>query len=180
MEFAETELPGVNLVKPKKFGDDRGFFMELYHSQKFADGGIPEAFVQDNLSRSQQGVLRGLHYQIQHPQGKLVMVLAGEIFDVAVDLRRSSPHFGKWVGATLSADNRHALYVPPGFAHGFCVLSETAEVLYKCTDLYHPEHERTLIWNDSQVGINWPYANEPILSAKDKIGLPLDTLECFE
>lgn len=179
MEFVETDLPGVILVQPKKFGDDRGFFMELYHSEKFAAGGIAEPFVQDNLSRSQQGVLRGLHYQIQHPQGKLVTVMAGEIFDVAVDLRRSSAHFGKWIGATLSSENRHALYVPPGFAHGFCVLSETAEVMYKCTDLYHPEHERTLIWNDSEVGIDWPMESEPILSGKDKLGLTLSEVECF-
>ena len=180
MEFVETELPGVILVKPKIFGDDRGFFAELYHQGKFREGGITESFVQDNLSRSQRGVLRGLHYQIQHPQGKLVMVLAGEIFDVAVDMRQSSPHFGKWVGVELSAENRHTLYVPPGFAHGFIVRSETADVLYKCTDLYHPEHERTLIWNDSQVGIDWGTAEEPILSGKDQRGLPITEVECFD
>ncbi|TWT59070.1 dTDP-4-dehydrorhamnose 3,5-epimerase [Thalassoglobus neptunius] len=180
MEFVETDLPGVKLVKPKVFGDERGFFLELYHQGKFREGGIPDPFVQDNMSRSQKGVLRGLHYQIQHPQGKLVMALQGEIFDVAVDVRKSSPHFGKWVGATLSSENRHALYVPPGFAHGFLVLSESAEVLYKCTDLYHPEHERSLIWNDSTVGVEWPTDLEPILSAKDQKGLPLAEVECFD
>ena len=180
MEILETDLPGVLLVQPKIFGDDRGFFMELYHQEKFREAGIPEAFVQDNLSRSQRGVLRGLHYQIQRPQGKLVMVLSGEIFDVAVDVRKSSPAFGKWVGATLSSENRHALYVPPGFAHGFCVLSESADVMYKCTDLYHPEYERTLSWNDPALEIAWPNDRDPILSPKDQAGLPLSEVECFD
>ncbi len=180
MEIVETVLPGVKLIKPKLFGDQRGFFTELYHQQKFSDHGISVPFVQDNLSRSQQGVLRGLHYQIQCPQGKLVTVFAGEIFDVAVDVRRSSPHFGKWVGQLLSSENRHSLYIPPGFAHGFQVLSESADVFYKCTDLYHPEHERTLLWNDPDVGVDWSLKGEPVLSEKDLAGLPLSQIECFD
>ena len=153
--------------------------MELYHSEKFAEQGICEAFVQDNLSRSQKGVLRGLHFQIENPQGKLVTVLSGQIFDVAVDVRRSSPTFGKWVGYRLSSENRQCLYIPPGFAHGFCVQSEFADVFYKCTDLYHPEHERTLHWSDETVSIQWPLDEVPQLSAKDLQGVRLDQLECF-
>lgn len=179
MNITETELPEVKLIEPNVFGDQRGFFMEVYHREKFQSQGIALDFVQDNLSRSQQGVLRGLHYQIQKPQGKLVSVLVGEIFDVAVDVRKSSSTFGQWVGRKLSAENRYSLYIPPGFAHGFQVLSESADVFYKCTDLYHPEHERTLIWNDSTVGIDWSLTEEPLLSTKDKAGLPLNEVECF-
>ncbi|MBX3437680.1 MAG: dTDP-4-dehydrorhamnose 3,5-epimerase [Planctomycetaceae bacterium] len=179
MNIIPTRLPDVLLIEPVVHGDHRGFFMETYHQRKLADAGLEVRFVQDNLSRSQQGILRGLHYQIQHPQGKFVSVVKGEIFDVAVDLRRSSPTFGRWVGERLSEDNRLTLYVPEGFAHGFCVLSEVADVLYKCTDFYFPEHERTLSWNDPDIGINWPLTDAPILSAKDKSGTPLAQAECF-
>jgi dTDP-4-dehydrorhamnose 3,5-epimerase len=180
VEITETEIPDVKLIQPTLFGDQRGFFLEVYHQEKFHAHGISLNFVQDNLSRSQRGVLRGLHYQVQHPQGKLVTVLAGEIYDVAVDVRKSSPTFGKWIGRTLSAENRHALYIPPGFAHGFHVLSESADVFYKCTDLYHPEHERTLLWNDSEVGVDWSLTDEPLLSEKDQSGLSLSDVECFD
>ena len=180
MEFIETSLPGVIRVVPKVFGDHRGFFVEKYHQQRFADQGISLPFVQDNMSRSQRGVLRGLHYQIEHSQGKLVTVLAGEIFDVAVDVRRSSPHFGNWTAANLSGENKESLYVPPGFAHGFYVLSESADVFYKCTDLYHPEAERTVLWNDPAIGVEWPLLADPILSSKDLSGVPLSEAECFE
>lgn len=158
MKFQRTELPDVVLIEPTIFRDDRGFFMETYHRQRFVEGGIDAVFVQDNLSRSTRGTVRGLHFQIQQAQGKLVHVLAGEIFDVAVDLRRSSPTFGRWVGVTLSENNRRAVYIPPGFAHGFCVVSETADVFYKCTDFYAPQHERTLLWNDPVVGVDWARA----------------------
>ncbi|SFH95622.1 dTDP-4-dehydrorhamnose 3,5-epimerase [Planctomicrobium piriforme] len=180
MEFVKTSLPGVVHVRPKIFGDPRGFFMEVYHAGRFRDAGLDLHFVQDNLSRSRRGVLRGLHYQIQHPQGKLVTCLAGVIFDVAVDMRRSSPTFGQWTAVTLTGENRESLYVPPGFAHGFCVLSESADVFYKCTDLYHPEHERSLLWNDQTVGVAWPECGEVTLSEKDRQGKPLDQAECFE
>lgn len=179
MEFHETNLPGVLLVQPRIFGDHRGFFLELYHAEKFQQAGLTAPFVQDNLSRSAQGVLRGLHYQIEHAQGKLVMCLSGEIFDVAVDLRRSSPHFGKWTAAKLTAAGREMLWVPPGFAHGFAVLSPTADVFYKCTDLYHPQHERTLLWNDPAVGIDWPLTVEPVLAEKDRLGKSLAAAECY-
>jgi len=169
MEIRETELAGMCVIEPRVFADERGFFMETYHQEKFAAGGIPELFVQDNHSRSVKGTLRGLHYQIQHPQGKLVRVIRGEVYDVGVDLRRDSPTFGKWVGELLSEENKRQLYVPPGFAHGFCVVSDIAEVVYKCTDLYHPEHERCLLWNDPTLGIDWPVA-EPILSPRDAEG----------
>lgn len=154
--------------------------MEVYHRERFAAHGIEAEFVQDNLSRSRQGVLRGLHYQIQHPQGKLVTVLQGEIYDVAVDVRRSSPHFGQWTGVRLSDRTRESLYIPPGFAHGFYVLSETADVFYKCTDVYCPEHERTVLWNDPAIGIAWPLEGVPLLSEKDRGALPLSNAECFE
>ncbi|MFG0297853.1 MAG: dTDP-4-dehydrorhamnose 3,5-epimerase [Maioricimonas sp. JB045] len=179
MKFQRTELPDVVLIEPTIFRDDRGFFMETYHRQRFVEGGIDAVFVQDNLSRSTRGTVRGLHFQIQQAQGKLVHVLAGEIFDVAVDLRRSSPTFGRWVGVTLSEDNRRAVYIPPGFAHGFCVVSETADVFYKCTDFYAPQHERTLLWNDPAVGVDWPVPGEPILSEKDRHGQPLSDVECY-
>jgi dTDP-4-dehydrorhamnose 3,5-epimerase len=177
MQFEATALPGVIAVEPRVFGDHRGFLMEVYHKQRFAEAGITLEFVQDNHSGSCRGTLRGLHYQIQHPQGKLVRVTRGEIWDVAVDVRRGSPHFGRWVGIALSEENRRQVYIPPGFAHGFCVLSEMAEVVYKCTDLYFPEHERTLLWNDPALGIEWPLG-EPILSAKDQRGKPLAEADC--
>jgi dTDP-4-dehydrorhamnose 3,5-epimerase len=178
MKFIPTELPGVMLVEPQVFGDHRGFFMESWHKTKFADGGIDVRFVQDNHSRSARGILRGLHIQLKHTQGKLVRVTAGEIFDVAVDLRKDSPQFGQWVGRVLSDSNRHQLWVPPGFGHGFCVLSESADVIYKCTDFYAPEHELTLAWDDPTVGIRWPLVAgaAPVLSGKDAAGLSLAEL----
>ncbi len=182
MEFTPTKIPAVILVTPRLFGDARGFFMETFHAKRFAEAGLPTDFVQDNHSGSVRGTLRGLHYQIRQAQGKLVRVGAGEIFDVAVDLRRGSPTFGQWAGEVLSADNRKQLWVPPGFAHGFYVLSEWAEVLYKTTDFYTPEWERTLLWNDPQIAIAWPLAagRSPILSQKDQIGLPLSQAETYE
>ncbi len=179
MEVRQTALPGTLIVVPRVFEDQRGMFMETYHSQRYAEAGIDGEFVQDNFSRSSRGTLRGLHYQIEHPQGKLVHVVRGEVFDVAVDLRRDSPTFGKWAAATLSESNHHQLYVPPGFAHGFYVLSEVAEFFYKCTDLYFPEHERTLLWNDPTVGIDWPLTGEPLLSEKDQRGLVLDQADTY-
>lgn len=180
MEFVPSLIADVIRIRPKVHGDNRGFFLELFQSEKFAAAGIAATFVQDNLSRSSRGVLRGLHYQIQRPQGKLVTVLQGEIFDVAVDLRRSSPSFGRWVGATLSDQNREMLYVPPGFAHGFCVMSETADVFYKCTELYAPQHERTVLWSDASIGIDWPVQGEPNLSHKDRQGVVLAHAELFD
>lgn len=180
MYVQETELPGVLIVEPRVFSDSRGFFKETYEKRRYRDAGIPSEFVQDNLSRSCRGTLRGLHFQVLHPQGKLVQVLQGEIFDVAVDVRRHSPNFGRWAGVKLSETNHRQLYVPPGFAHGFCVLSESADLFYKCTDFYYPEHERTLLWNDPEIGIQWPLAGEPVLSAKDQQGTPFRDLECFE
>ncbi|KPK47744.1 MAG: dTDP-4-dehydrorhamnose 3,5-epimerase [Thiotrichales bacterium SG8_50] len=182
MEFTKLAIPDVILVKPTVFGDQRGFFLETYVKAGFAAGGIEAEFVQDNHSKSAQGVLRGLHYQIRQPQGKLVRVTAGEVFDVAVDLRRSSPTFGKWVGARLSAGNFHMLWVPVGFAHGFYVTSPAgAEFQYKCTDYYAPEHERVISWNDPAIGIDWPLVNgrAPTLAAKDASGVLLKDAECF-
>ncbi len=175
MEFLPTALPDVVLIKPRVFADARGFFMETWETGKFALAGLDLKFVQDNHSDSIKGVLRGLHYQIKQPQGKLMRVVAGEVYDVAVDLRRSSPTFGKWVGVYLSAENRQQLWVPPGFAHGFLVTSTTAEFVYKCTDFYAPHHERSLRWNDADIGIRWPLApgESPLLSEKDKSGKPL-------
>lgn len=166
VRFTETSLPGVLIIEPQVFHDDRGFFLETYHHGKYAEGAIDRAFVQDNHSHSQCGTLRGLHYQLGHAQGKLVYVVTGEIFDVAVDIRKGSPSFGQWVGVTLSAENKHQLYVPEGFAHGFCVLSETADVFYKCTDVYSPEDEGGILWADPDIGIDWP-VETPILSEKD-------------
>lgn len=166
MEFRRTEIPDVILVIPDVHGDDRGFFLETYHFEKYAEGGIPERFVQDNHSKSKKGTLRGLHAQHKQPQGKLVRAVEGEIFDVAVDIRPDSPTFGRWVGEMLTAANFRQLYVPPGFVHGFCVLSESAQVEYKCTDLYAPNDELSVIWNDPDVGIDWPIS-DPLLSAKD-------------
>ena len=179
MEFQRLAIPDVVLVKPKVFGDARGYFFESWEARKFAAGGLDVKFVQDNFSRSVLNTLRGLHYQIKQPQGKLVQVTVGEVFDVAVDLRKSSPTFGKWVGTVLSGDNKHQLWVPPGFAHGFCVLSESADFFYKCSDFYAPEHERTLRWDDPALGIVWPLKGAPLLSAKDQQGKPLADADCF-
>jgi len=167
------------LLEPKVFGDERGFFYESWNKRTFAELGIDGDFVQDNHSKSQKNVLRGLHYQIEHAQGKLVRVTAGEVYDVAVDLRRSSPTFGRWVGFTLSAEDKRMAWIPPGFAHGFFVTSDSAEFLYKTTDYYSPTHERTLLWNDPQLAIPWPLDGEPLLAAKDKSGLPLAEAETF-
>jgi dTDP-4-dehydrorhamnose 3,5-epimerase len=174
-------IPEVLVLEPKVFGDERGFFFESYNRrvlQKVA--GIEAEFVQDNHSKSARNVLRGLHYQIRQPQGKLVRVLAGEVFDVAVDIRRRSPSFGRWAGQILSAENRRQMWVPVGFAHGFVVLSETAEFLYKTTDYWAPEHERAIAWNDPAIGIEWPFTGEPILSGKDRAAPALAVAEVFE
>lgn len=180
MKVIETALPDVLVLEPKVFGDDRGFFFESFNAAAFeAATGLKRTFVQDNHSKSQRGVLRGLHYQIQQPQGKLVRVVSGEVFDVAVDLRRSSPSFGRWVGTRLSAENNRQLWIPEGFAHGFVVLSETAEFLYKTTDYYAPAHERSLLWNDPALGIEWPFDGAPTLSAKDEAGKLLKDAELF-
>ncbi len=179
MNFVPTELPEVVVVEPKVFGDSRGFFMEVFHEARFAEAGLPTVWKQDNISRSQKNVLRGLHFQLTQPQGKLVRCLRGAIYDVAVDVRRSSPTFGKWVGVEITEENRRALYVPVGFAHGFCVLSDLADVEYKCTDLYAPEHERSLIWNDPAVGVKWPLSGDAQLSPKDLLAKPLAELECY-
>jgi dTDP-4-dehydrorhamnose 3,5-epimerase len=179
MKVIETSLPGVLLLEPRVFGDERGFFMESYNKRAMSEAGITQEFVQDNHSRSAKGVLRGLHYQIKQPQGKLVRVVAGEVYDVAVDMRRRSPHFGRWTGMRLSAENKRMAWVPPGFAHGFCVLSEFAEFLYKTTDYYAPEHERTLLWNDPGLGIDWPLDGDPMLSGKDSQGKPFAEAEAF-
>lgn len=176
-----TAIPDVLVLTPKVFGDARGFFFESFNTHDFAQiTGLDVNFVQDNHSKSVKGVLRGLHYQIQHPQGKLVRVVQGAVFDVAVDLRRTSPTFGRWVGQMLSADNHHQMWIPPGFAHGFVVLSETAEFLYKTTDTWFPEHERSLLWNDPEVGIEWPIDFEPQLAAKDAAGKPLSSADLFD
>jgi len=182
MKLLPTELPEVMLIEPQVFSDTRGFFMETYHARKLAEQGFTAEFVQDNHSRSQQGTLRGLHYQIRHAQGKLVRVVIGEVFDVAVDLRRHSPTFGCWTGAILSAENKHQLWIPPGFAHGIYVLSEVVDLLYKVTDYYAPEWDRTLLWNDPQLNIAWPLVNNqpPVLSAKDVQGKLLAQADVFE
>ncbi len=180
MQFHPSEIPDVLLLEPRVFGDDRGFFFESYNQRVFTEkAGNSVQFVQDNHSSSRQNVLRGLHYQIQQPQGKLVRVIVGQIYDVAVDLRRSSPTFGQWVGYELSAQNKHQLWVPAGFGHGFLVLSEQAEVLYKTTDYYAPEHERCIRWDDPDLAIAWPLTGEPILSAKDQGGVPFAAAEVF-
>ena len=169
MEFSPTRLPEVLLIKPRVFGDARGFFFETCHERKFADAGIELCFVQDNHSHSTQHTLRGLHFQIEQPQGKLVRVTRGEVFDVAVDMRRSSPRFGQWVGAVLSDTNHHMLWVPPGFAHGYLALSEEIDFIYKCTDFYAPQHERAVRWDDPEIGVEWPLPTgiEPTISGKD-------------
>ncbi|HEY9864501.1 MAG TPA: dTDP-4-dehydrorhamnose 3,5-epimerase [Candidatus Obscuribacterales bacterium] len=181
MTITPTKIPDVFIIEPKVFGDERGFFFESFNQKNFTEKtGITSEFVQDNHSRSVKGVLRGLHYQIQQTQGKLLRVVAGEIFDVAVDMRKSSPTFGQWVGCILSAENKRQFWVPPGFAHGFLVTSDIAEVLYKTTDYYAPNYERSLLWNDPEVGIDWPLEGiTPILSAKDQAGQPLQTAEFF-
>ncbi len=167
MKFIETTLRGIVLIEPDVFNDPRGYFLETYHAEKYADAGIVGPFVQDNFSHSVRGTLRGLHYQFRRAQGKLVMALDGLVFDVAVDIRRGSPTFGQWVGVELSGENKRQLYIPPGFAHGFCVLSDTADVLYKCTDVYSPANERGIIWNDPTLAIAWPIT-EPLVSQKDR------------
>lgn len=168
MKFIESPLPGVILIEPKVFADDRGFFMETYHLARFREAGIPAEFVQDNHSQSKRGVLRGLHYQEPHPQGKLVRCTRGALFDVAVDIRRGSPAFGKWYAVEISAENRRMLWVPPGFAHGFCAISEVADLVYKCTALYDAKSDRSILWNDPDIGIEWPVA-DPLLSPKDAV-----------
>jgi dTDP-4-dehydrorhamnose 3,5-epimerase len=175
-----TSLPGVVILEPRVFGDERGFFLESYNEKVFADLGIGERFIQDNHSSSRRNVLRGLHYQIKHPQGKLVRVVEGEILDVALDMRRSSPTFGRWESVRLSSENKRMLWIPAGFAHGFRVISETAQVLYKTTDYYAPQHERTLAWNDPELKIDWELEGEPVVSAKDQRGIPLREAETFE
>jgi dTDP-4-dehydrorhamnose 3,5-epimerase len=180
MNILPTEIPDVLIVEPKVFGDDRGFFFESFNEKAFQDKtGVSTHFVQDNHSRSRQNVLRGLHYQIQQAQGKLVRVVVGKIFDVAVDIRKSSPTFGQWVSCLLSAENKQTLWVPPGFAHGFLVMSDVAEVIYKTTDYYAPAHERSILWNDPDLAIAWPLTAEPILSAKDAAGTPFRDAEVY-
>ena len=182
MKFSPTAIPDVILIEPRVFGDSRGFFMETYQREKFIEGGIDCDFVQDNHSRSIQGTLRGLHYQVKHAQGKVVRVVAGEVFDVAVDLRRSSATFGKWVGCDLSAENKQQLWIPPGFGHGFYTLSDWAEVVYKATDYYSPADERSIIWNDPDINIIWPTLSREklIISHKDAQGAHLMQAEVFE
>lgn len=180
MNIIKTDLPDVLIIEPKVFGDARGFFYESFNARLFAEAtGLRVTFVQDNHSRSAKNVLRGLHYQIKQPQGKLVRVVAGEVFDVAVDLRKNSPTFGKWTGALLSEENKRMLWVPEGFAHGFLVISESADFLYKTTDYYAPAHERCLAWNDPTLGIEWPLQGAPIVSAKDQLGMSLAIAESF-
>lgn len=180
MQVTRLAIPDVLLIEPKVFGDERGFFFESFNHRAFCEAvGRDVEFVQDNHSRSSQNVLRGLHYQIQHPQGKLVRVVAGEVFDVAVDIRRQSPTFGQWVGAVLSAQNKHQLWVPEGFAHGFYVMSDSAEFLYKTTDYWHAEFERSIAWDDPELGIDWRLVGTPVLSAKDSQGRLLKDAEVF-
>ena len=180
MKVVRTAIPDVVILEPRVFPDERGFFLESWNARDFrAALGFDATFVQDNHSRSRRGVLRGLHYQIVQAQGKLVRVVRGRVFDVAVDLRRSSATFGRWAGVELSDDDHRQVFVPPGFAHGFCVLSDTADVLYKTTDYYAPQHERCLIWNDPAVGIDWPLSGDPVLAAKDRAGLRLAEVETF-
>jgi dTDP-4-dehydrorhamnose 3,5-epimerase len=180
MKRISTSLPGILLLEPQVFGDGRGFFLESYNQRTFADLGIPDAFVQDNHSCSEKNVVRGLHYQIRQPQGKLVRVITGEILDVALDLRRSSPTFGKWEAFTLSGENKLMLWIPRGFAHGFRVASANAHVLYKTTDFYAPEHERTVAWNDPALRIDWQLDGDPIVSPKDQRGTRFEQAEKFE
>ena len=182
MKFILTAIPDVILIQPKVFEDERGFFLESYRKNWFQEAGIAADFVQDNHSASRQGVLRGLHYQVKQAQGKLLRAVLGEIYDVAVDLRRSSPTFGRWVGAVLSAEEKNQLWIPPGFAHGVYVLSSRAELFYKATEYYAPQWERSLLWNDPEIGIHWPLLDgaAPVLSDKDAAGLPLSRADLFE
>ena len=177
-----TDIPGVLVIEPQVFGDERGFFLESFNQKKFSDEtGLNHQFVQDNHSRSRQNILRGLHYQVQQVQGKLVRVVLGEIYDVVVDIRRSSGTFGQWVGVTLSAENKRQLWVPPGFAHGFYVLSDSADVLYKTTDYYAPQHERSILWNDADLAIKWPLVSQtPVLSEKDQQAAQFAIAEVFD
>ena len=182
MKFLSTEIKQVLIIEPKVYEDDRGFFMETFRANLLAENGIPYQFVQDNHSGSKKNILRGLHYQIHHPQGKLVRAIRGEIFDVAVDLRRSSVTFGQWVGVTLSEANKKMLWIPPGFAHGYYVLSDWAEIVYKATDYYAPESDKSIVWNDPDIAINWPIplCTEPLLSEKDRLGKRLKEAEVFD
>jgi len=180
MEYLPTEIPDLVIVEPKVFGDERGFFMETFRANEFEEKCARRQFVQENHSLSRKGILRGLHYQRRQTQGKLVRVISGSVFDVAVDLRRSSPTFGKWVGVELSAQNKRQLWVPEGFAHGFYVTSDVAEFVYKCTDYYAPEYEASLLWNDPSVAIEWPLDGPPLLSAKDEAGKLLAEAELFD
>jgi dTDP-4-dehydrorhamnose 3,5-epimerase len=181
MKVIETEIPDVKIIEPTVFGDERGFFMETWQQKKFEElvTGKPTPFVQDNHSKSSKGILRGLHYQTENTQGKLVRVVSGEVFDVAVDVRKGSPTFGQWVGVYLSAENKRQLWIPEGFAHGFYVISGEAEFVYKCTDYYNPSAEASLMWCDPSVNIAWPLSNEPILSVKDQEGLALNDIEAL-
>jgi dTDP-4-dehydrorhamnose 3,5-epimerase len=179
MQITPTAIPDVKLIEPKVFGDARGFFFESYNLRSFASAGLDVEFVQDNHSRSHRGVLRGLHYQIEHAQGKLVRAIAGAVFDVAVDLRRGSTTFGEHVAIELSADNKKMLWIPPGFAHGFIVVSEAADFVYKTTDYWHPEHERTLLWSDPALHIRWPLASAPVVTPRDAAGSPLAAAETY-
>jgi dTDP-4-dehydrorhamnose 3,5-epimerase len=180
MKISRTRIPEVAVIEPEVFGDERGFFLESYNQKSFAEIGLGRTFVQDNHSRSARYVLRGLHYQLERPQGKLVRVVAGAIWDVAVDIRRSSPTFGEWVGEELSEENKRMLWIPEGFAHGFLVTSERADVLYKVTDFHWPAGERRLLWNDPQLAVGWPLREEPLLSHQDRAGLLLSQAEVFE
>ena len=180
MNIQQTQIPGVLIVEPMVFGDDRGFFLESFNEREMRNIGIDAHFVQDNHSRSQRNVLRGLHYQISQPQGKLVRVVTGRVFDVAVDVRRDSPAFGKWVGVELSAENKRMFWLPAGMAHGFVVLSDSADFLYKATEYYAPKFERTILWNDTELGIEWPLTGQPILSAKDAAAKTFREAEVFE
>lgn len=180
MQLIPTAHPEVMLLQPKVHGDHRGFFLETFRASVFKDAGLPDVFVQDNHSKSGKGILRGLHYQIRQPQGKLVRCISGAIFDVAVDLRRSSPRFGQWIGVELSADNKQALWVPPGFAHGFLVLGDSAEITYKCTTYYAPEYDRSLLWNDADLGIAWPLTGPVVLSDKDRTAATLQQADLFD
>ncbi|MDP9190628.1 MAG: dTDP-4-dehydrorhamnose 3,5-epimerase [Acidobacteriota bacterium] len=179
MKISETSLPGVRILEPKSFGDPRGWFMETFNAEVFRDAGLPESFAQDNHSYSVRGVVRGLHYQLVAPQGKLVRCTRGAILDIAVDIRRGSPTFGKWTAAELTEDNRHMLWIPPGFAHGFSVLSDESEVLYKCTTLWHQPSDRSILWNDPELAIDWRVTN-PAISPKDTAGKPLRDADLFE
>ena len=181
MQITDTAIPGLKIIEPRVFGDERGFFMETWNEAKFAEAGLDMNWVQDNHSHSQKGVLRGLHFQNPGPQGKLVRVIRGEVFDVAVDLRRSSQHFGQWVGVELTAENKRMFWVPEGFAHGFLTLADDTDFMYKCTAPYAPQSEHTLAWNDPDVGVEWPVADlDPIISEKDAVGLSLADVPAFD